>query len=438
MIPARSPGGQDGKTPSPTLPLRYLLGAAVAFVLAALGVPWLSGELAAHYYHPRVVALTHMVALGWITLTVMGASYQLIPLVLERPLWSERLARWQFVIFVGGVIGMVAHFWIARWNGLVWAAGVVGLGMTAHVVNVGLSLRGIPRWTFTARCFALALVGLAGTVLFGLTLGANRLWGFFAGDLLATLHAHFHLALLGWIAPVVVGVSARVYPMFLLAPEPSGWPGRLQLWGLGLGVPAVVAGLLVEPVLLVPGALAVGAALGAHATWVLRMVRARKRPTLDWGLRFALTGTACLVPAAALGLAFAGSLLGGPRAALAYAVLALGGWVSLTIVGMMLEIVPFLVWFRVYGPRVGKEPVPTLAQLSWPPMERLAYALLTGGVLALAGGVAAGARAWIGVAGAAVAAGAVGFVATLVRTVLHLARGARTEPAAPPLGAGTR
>ena len=30
--------------------------------------------------------------------------------------------------------------------------------------------------------------------------------------------------------------------------------------------------------------------------------------------------------------------------AVAYAVIVLGGWVSLTIAGMMLKIVPFLVW----------------------------------------------------------------------------------------------
>ena len=39
---------------------------------------------------------------------------------------------------------------------------------------------------------------------------------------------------------------------------------------------------------------------------------------------------------------------------------------------MMLKIVPFLVWYRVYAPRAGRQPVPTLAQLSWPAAERLA------------------------------------------------------------------
>jgi cbb3-type cytochrome oxidase subunit 1 len=87
MIPA------SGCGPSVLLPLRYLVAAAGAFLLAAVSLPWLARELAGHYYQPRILALTHTATLGWITLTIMGASYQIIPIVLERPIWSERLGR---------------------------------------------------------------------------------------------------------------------------------------------------------------------------------------------------------------------------------------------------------------------------------------------------------------------------------------------------------
>jgi hypothetical protein len=160
------------------------------------------------------------------------------------------------------------------------------------------------------------------------------------------------------------------------------------------------------------------------------MARARKRPGLDWGLRFVLTATAFLVPAVGLGLALAADLLAGPRAALAYAVVILGGFISLTIVGMMLKIVPFLVWYRAYSPRAGREPVPTLAQLGWPRAEALAYTLLTGGVVLLAITVLAGDVAWIRVAGVVLGLGALAFAATLARVLGHLssAAGAPTRP----------
>ena len=403
-----------------TLPLAYLATAAIAFVLAALALPGLGAALAGHYYHPRLLALTHVVTLGWITLAIMGASYQLIPVAIERPLSSEHLGAGSFPALAAGIIGMVGHFWIGRWDGLAWAAALVGAGPSSTRSTWPERARARPLVLHRPRV-ALALGGLALTAAFGVTLAITHGARVFPGGLLGAVHAHFHLALLGWIAPMILAVAARVYPMFLLAPEPGGWGASIQLGGLGLGVPAVAAGLaLGRPALVVPGAVAVGVALAVHVRWVAGFARRRKRPTLDWGLRFVLTGTACLVPSGALGLALALGLGSGPRVALAYAVLALGGWVSLTIVGMMLKIVPFLVWYRVYAPRAGREPVPTLAQLSWPAGERLAYGLLTAGILGLAATVAAGAPAAITVAGAIVGIGALVFAAALGRTLWHL------------------
>jgi hypothetical protein len=408
-----------GRGPSVLLPLRYLAAAAGAFLLAALSLPWLAPELAGHYYHPRLLALVHTVTLGWITLTIMGASYQIIPIVLEHPIWSERLGRWQFLRLATGTVGMVGHFLIARWSGLLWGAGLVALGTAFHLVNIGMSVRGLRRWTFTARLVAMALAGFALTLLFGLALALDHVWKFLPPATLTLIHAHFHLALLGWTLPMVVGVAARVYPMFLLAREPTGWPGRVQLLGIGLGVPAVVIGILASPWLLRAGALTVAAAVLGHGLWVFDMARTARRPRLDWGLRLVLAGAAFLAPATTVGLALAFDAMAGPRPALAYAVLTLGGWASLTIAGMMLKIVPFLVWYRAFSPSAGRARVPTLAQLSWPAGEALAFALLATGMAGLALAATVGEVSGLRVAGIIVAAGALAFAATLAHVIGH-------------------
>ena len=415
MIPPR-----PGRGVSPTLPLSYLTIATAMFVAAALAVPFLATELAGHYYHPRILALTHTLTLGWITLTIMGASYQIVPMVLGRPVWSERLGRWQLALMVAGIAGMVGHFFIGQWSGLLWAAALVSLGVGAQLVNAILSVRGLTAWTFTSRLVVFAHVGLGLTTLFGTLLGVDKLLHVLPGRFYANLHAHVHLALLGWVLPMVIGVAARVYPMFLLARELSGWSGRVQLWGLGVGVPATVIGIAASRWLLVAGALAAAAAVVAHLAWIVAMVRSRKRPSLDWGLRFVLTGALALAPATALGLGLAFDLLAGPRVALAYAALALGGWASLTIAGMLLKIVPFLVWYRAYGPRAGREPVPTLPDLGWPAGERLAWTLLTAGLAGLVVALWLGESGWIEAAGVVVAAGALALAVTLGHVLHHL------------------
>src|SRR5499427_2109214 len=136
-----------GRGISPLIPVGYLTCAAAAFLAAAAAIVWLAPDLAGHYYHPRVLALTHTVTLGWITLAIMGASYQLIPVVLERPIWSERLARWQLVILIIAVVGMIAHFYLGTWPGLVGAAALLAVGVVLYLFNIGLSLRGFAQWT---------------------------------------------------------------------------------------------------------------------------------------------------------------------------------------------------------------------------------------------------------------------------------------------------
>ena len=426
MMPAQS------VRPSVTLPLAYVSAAALAFVLAAAALPWLAPELAGHYYQPRILALTHTLTLGWITLTIMGASYQLIPIVLTRPLWSERLAWWQLALMTVGVVGMIAHFFLGAWSGLVWAAALVAAGVAAHVANVALTVRGLGGWTFTARMVALALVGLGLTTAVGFVLGLDKVLHVLPAErLFPHLHAHVHLALLGWVLPMTIGVAARVYPMFLLAAEPAGWPGRAQLWGLALGVPAIVLGICASPALLAAGALGVTAAVAGHLVWLAAMVRSRKRPALDWGLRFVLTGAGALALVTPLGLALAFDLTGGPRVALAYAALALGGWLSLTIAGMLLKIVPFLVWYRVYAPRAGRAAVPTLAELSSPRAEALAWLLLTLGTLSLPVALWLGDAGGIRAAGLVLAAGAVVFGATLARVLRRLCHRAPASSLAP-------
>jgi hypothetical protein len=427
--------------PAVDVPLRYLATAAGALVAGTLGIAWLAPALVAHYYQPRVLALVHVLTLGWITFSIVGASYQLVPVIAERPLWSERLARWQYWWLLASLLGMIAHFAMGRGTGLAVAAAALAAGLGAHGLNVARSLGPVRPRSFAVRMIALAHVGLALAALAGVALAANRLWHVLPVEHVRALHAHVQLALLGWVVPMILGVASRAYPMFLLAPEPRGWPGPVQLWGLAVGVPAVAVGIVASRALLLAGALAVTAALASHLVWVTRWVRERRRPALDWGLTLALGGSAALVPATALGWALALGAISGSGAAVAFAAVALGGWVSLTIAGMMLKIVPFLVWYRAYAPRVGRGPVPTLAQLSSPALEAAAGALLAAGVALVAASALAGSATAMAWGGGLAGGGALTLAASLGRTLLHLAGPAAGWPgaaAARPAGSADR
>ena len=101
-------------------------------------------------------------------------------------------------------------------------------------------------------------------------------------------------------------------------------------------------------------------------------------------------------------------------------VMIIGGWASLTIIGMMLKIVPFLVWYRLYAPFAGRTPVPGLADLRWPAMEAVAFVTLAAGVGALAVTVWVGDATAIRAAATVILVGTLAFGATIVAILNRL------------------
>ena len=81
------------------------------------------GLPAGFFHHPRMVALVHLVTLGWITSSILGAFYIVGPLALRMPLPAGTLDRLAFAAYAGGVAGMVSHFWIGEYSGMAWSAG---------------------------------------------------------------------------------------------------------------------------------------------------------------------------------------------------------------------------------------------------------------------------------------------------------------------------
>src|SRR5665213_1274451 len=86
--------------------------AAVCFFILAVMMLFSVRAFTGHYFHPQILAITHMAALGWGTMIIFGASYQLIPVVLETELYSEKLAWISFSLFLPGMIALVYSFWI--------------------------------------------------------------------------------------------------------------------------------------------------------------------------------------------------------------------------------------------------------------------------------------------------------------------------------------
>ncbi|KAA3631027.1 MAG: hypothetical protein DWQ02_17005, partial [Bacteroidetes bacterium] len=74
-------GVSTDKAPAAGVVVPHFAIAAFGFLFLSLTV-FLSAEMFfGHFYQPRLLAITHIAALGWVTMIIIGALYQLIPVV---------------------------------------------------------------------------------------------------------------------------------------------------------------------------------------------------------------------------------------------------------------------------------------------------------------------------------------------------------------------
>ncbi len=91
-------------------------------------------------------------------------------------------------------------------------------------------------WALACACTFLVL-----TVVIGWALAGNLRWGFIGGARLVALATHLHVALVGWVLIVMVGVGHRLLPMFLLSHGANERPGKAAVALLATGVALLFA-----------------------------------------------------------------------------------------------------------------------------------------------------------------------------------------------------
>lgn len=389
------------------LPGSHFTTALIFLVLGGVGLVVVAPELAAGaFLSPRVTGVTHLFTLGWITTSIMGALYQILPVALEREVRWPRVAQATLALHGPGLLVFVSGLALHRPGWTVPGAVLMASGILVFAANLAATLRAAPRRDLTWRALALADLFLVLTVLLGLSLAANLRWPFLGADRVVALAVHLHVALVGWVLLVMVGVGHKLLPMFLLSHDADERPGR---WAVGFlaGGTALLLALHHTPgpwVRVLPAPLMVAGA-GAFLLQARGFFRHRRRPALDAGMRSVAASLGILGCAVALGSVLAGTGFARPSLATAYvAALILG--ISLFVAAHYYKIVPFLVWYHRYAPRAGKGPVPTVAELYSARGAAWAGVLLTGGAVALVGGVALAAALPVRIGAAVLLAGA--------------------------------
>ena len=381
--------------PPRLLPTLYVATAHVALAFAFGAVAIDPRGVSGFFYHPRMLAVVHLVTLGWITTSILGSLYLVGPIALRVWIPATRLDYAGFALVLAGIIGMVVDFCLQQYRAVAWSAVAVGTGVVVVGAHVARRLRHASLPRAVGAHILLAFLNLLAAAVLGVLLAFEKVYHFLPGFVLTNVFAHAHMAAIGWASMMVIGVASRLLPMVLPAAMPRG-PG---LWTSAVLLEAGVVGLFVT--LLLRGSLAwlwalvVIAGFGAfvvRVAWMLRRPRTRprglRRP--DPAVLHAVSSLASLGVASALGLwlTIAEASPATLRVAMAYGVFGLVGFLAQIVVGMGGRLLPIFAWYWAFANTGYKGPVPSPHDMPWRHGQILVFILWLLGIPALAAGLA--------------------------------------------------
>ncbi|HSC58170.1 MAG TPA: hypothetical protein VLC11_01300 [Gemmatimonadales bacterium] len=404
MTAAATPPAPSRPRPLPTqhtpavpppffLPAGHFAVALGWLVLGAIGLVTVAPDLArGNFLDPHVFAVVHTFTLGVIVTVIFGVMHQFLPMALGISTRSIRAGYLGLASLTLGTAALVTGFWAstAVFEGVGWTLVFVAIGL--HTWNLPTrrahrpetrAIRGHLAAAHTSLGLALALAGAR--------IGENLGW--WSVDRMGIIAAHFHLAALGFATLTAVGVGSRMVPMFLVSHGTPQWPMR---YIAPLGLAGLVAFSVGEvwhfPALSVAGAALMAAAAALYLHLSLGHFRRRLRRALDPAVAHMATGFGALALATGLGVLLVALPSAHPRLWIAYALLAVLGWLVTLILGVLYKILSHLGWIHFYGARTGTQAI-TVAQMLSPAWAWTSLACLSVGLLALVTSILAGSPA---------------------------------------------
>jgi hypothetical protein len=354
--------GATGRLLPMSIPFRYF-GAAVAFHLLA----WLA-LLAGAERFPRFsgglgwpLAALHLVTLGVLTMTAIGASLQLLPVATRQAARSTRLPAAIWWLYAPGVAALACGMGAGEPLALGAGSAAVAVALLVWAALLGANLRGargmpgvvLHGW---ASLGALLVMLAAALSLVALYLGVPLL------DRSTALALHVAFAAYGFMGLLAFGLSYILVPMFALSAAPAE---RQAVVSCGLVVVALAATALaaagVAPQVLRVVALALGGgAVALHLRLMHEALGNGMRRELGRSLTLVRVGWAALPASLAAALAVA---LDVPMAGVQtlFGLLLIGGWLLSFLLGMLQRILPFLA--SMHTARGGSRP-PTPSALT--------------------------------------------------------------------------
>jgi hypothetical protein len=343
-------GAKDRLLPA-SVPFRFFIAATGFNALAWLALLFGAEQAPGFLGGPGIVlAAIHLLTLGVLVMTAMGASLQLLPVATRQPMlrvWPARLCFWLYTPgTLALAIGMIDASPVLLFGGSIGVC--AGLLVFAILMTDNL-LRAASMPVVAAHGWG-ALAALVGFAGLGLSLVVDFTAGFLFDHQVVAI-AHMVLATFGFMGLLAFGFSHVLIPMFALS---RALPARYGWLELGLAVAAIllaVIGVLTDERTTLAAGMILGLAASTAYLWLMRMaLRSRMRKRLDLSFVVMKISWVLLIVGLVTGLAvlFEAPV---PNGAALFGFLVLAGWLLTFLMGVLQRIMPFLASMHAAGKR---------------------------------------------------------------------------------------
>jgi hypothetical protein len=345
------------KTTSHRVVLPFYLYAAFSLVIAVWLLFQNSLAFTGHHFQPSILAITHIMALGWGTMLIFGAAHQLLPVLIESKLYSESLAMATFILLALGIPLLSLAFY--RFVFDVWAlcgGTLVVVAVLLFCINAFLSVAKGGKENVHAMYLLTSSTWLLFTCFWGLLLMLNFTAHIFAKNSIEYLSAHAHAGIIGWFLLLVIGVGSRLIPMFLI----SKYQNEKLLWTVFSMINTALILYVIQQIfnfnftLIYLSIVMIGSALLLFVWYILAAFRARIKKQIDTPMQLSLISILMLLaPLLVLLLMMSGFHLSAREILYGFSVFF--GWLTAIIIGMTFKTLPFIVWNKVYKHQFNKD-----------------------------------------------------------------------------------
>jgi len=354
-----------GKSPPLAVPMRFYLTAPLFTMIAAAILLWQGPAVIASRWTPSLLAVTHLLTLGFLTMVMFGSVQQILPVLMGSPVPRPRLvsSTVHALLSIGALL-LCSGFLFGQTTLFLAAMIFLGAGIGLFIVVVAYCLVRAQSGHATVIATALAITALAINASLGLYLAAGYDWKMVPHSRLLT-NLHLVWGLFGWMALLITGVAYQVIPMFHITPDYSRFITRWLSKLLFLGLVVWTISPLVTHNVLWAGALT-GLCLVILALATLNLKRRRRRRLPDVTLNYwqlamisLLAAILCWITELIIPtLTIPPVLLG---------VLLVVGFAMSAVSGMLHKIAPFIVWLQLNNQHLlhgsTRRKIPTMKQI---------------------------------------------------------------------------